>query len=204
MARCACVAPCPPDALPVGGLTLYGAECWQIPGVSDGHCGVVIAKEGARLCRRPAAAASSAMCRQRNATLLRLVFDTAALLVRVPGYSRRIGEFRFFRCFLNLSGVESSHATPVEHGLEILLTRGGKVQMKKYPLLLAAALAGLFLSGCASIVDGRPKIVTVLSNPPGAKVIVADARGNKLSENTTPASISLHAAMAISSRQNTN
>jgi len=63
--------------------------------------------------------------------------------------------------------------------------------MKKYPLLSAAALAGLLLSGCASIVDGRPKTVTVISNPPGAKLIVADARGNKLSENTTPASISL-------------
>jgi hypothetical protein len=63
--------------------------------------------------------------------------------------------------------------------------------MKIYPLVLATALAALLLSGCASIVDGRPKVVTITSDPPGAKVTVADNRGHTISENTTPASISL-------------
>lgn len=63
--------------------------------------------------------------------------------------------------------------------------------MKKYSLIWACALAGLFLSGCASIVDGGPKTVTITSNPPGAKLTVADGQGNKISENTAPASISL-------------
>ena len=63
--------------------------------------------------------------------------------------------------------------------------------MNKYPIVLASALAALLLCGCASIVDGGPKTITVTSNPTGAKLIVAEEDGHTVSEKTTPASITL-------------
>ena len=63
--------------------------------------------------------------------------------------------------------------------------------MRKNPFILAGALACLLLSGCASIVDGRPKTLTITSDPAGAKLTVTDVKGQKISENTTPTNISL-------------
>jgi hypothetical protein len=66
-----------------------------------------------------------------------------------------------------------------------------KLIVKTYPVILAGTLACALLSGCASIMDGGPKTVTITSEPPGAKLTVADANGQTVSESTTPASISL-------------
>ena len=64
--------------------------------------------------------------------------------------------------------------------------------MKKHPIILAGTLACILLSGCASIVDGRPnKTVTITSAPPGAKITITDKKGKTVAENTTPASVTL-------------
>jgi hypothetical protein len=57
--------------------------------------------------------------------------------------------------------------------------------------ILAAAAACVLLSGCASMVDGKPKTVTITSDPPGAKITIADKSGKTVVENTTPATVSL-------------
>jgi len=41
-------------------------------------------------------------------------------------------------------------------------------------------------SGCASIVDGRPKKINLNSTPPGAKVTVTDSGGQAVVTATTP------------------
>ena len=57
---------------------------------------------------------------------------------------------------------------------------------------LAFIAASLLVTGCASIVDGGPKTVTIRSDPPGAKVTIYDRRGREVLENTTPATVDLN------------
>jgi hypothetical protein len=49
----------------------------------------------------------------------------------------------------------------------------------------------LFLTGCASILDGGPKTVQINSNPEGAKVTISNREGKEICVQTTPATISL-------------
>jgi hypothetical protein len=63
--------------------------------------------------------------------------------------------------------------------------------MKKYIIILTLVVASVFISGCASIVDGRPKLVKINSNPPGAKLTIFDKDGNQVQTLTTPASVRL-------------
>ncbi len=61
--------------------------------------------------------------------------------------------------------------------------------MKKL-LLLAVSLS--LLSGCASIVSGRPELVTFNSDPPDAKIIVCNERtGQCITTGQTPYAIPL-------------
>jgi hypothetical protein len=61
----------------------------------------------------------------------------------------------------------------------------------KIKALLFLAIAPLFFTGCASIIDGGPKTVQINSNPLGAKVMIFDKTGKEVSEITTPANVVL-------------
>jgi len=63
--------------------------------------------------------------------------------------------------------------------------------MRKIIITSALAAACVLISGCASIVDGGAKTVRINSDPPGAKISVFDKNGNAITNQTTPASISL-------------
>jgi hypothetical protein len=56
---------------------------------------------------------------------------------------------------------------------------------------LLAAIAVFWLTGCASIVDGRDKRVKLNSYPPGAKVTVTDKSGKVVAMQQTPGEIRL-------------
>lgn len=59
-----------------------------------------------------------------------------------------------------------------------------------YRHLLSGAIL-LWLSGCASIIDGGPKQVTVRSQPSGVMVTVFDMKGERILVQQTPAVLSL-------------
>lgn len=55
--------------------------------------------------------------------------------------------------------------------------------------LLSLAIIPLLFTGCASIVDGGPKVVHLNSNPEGAKVTIYDKHDQAVAVQMTPASI---------------
>jgi len=61
----------------------------------------------------------------------------------------------------------------------------------KSKFILFFSLLPILFTGCASIVDGGPKLVQINSNPLGAKVTVFDKTGKEISVLTTPASVAL-------------
>jgi hypothetical protein len=61
----------------------------------------------------------------------------------------------------------------------------------KITSLIVILTAPLLLTGCASILDGGPKIVQISSNPPGAKVSIYDKTGKEIDSQNTPASVAL-------------
>ena len=63
--------------------------------------------------------------------------------------------------------------------------------MKK-TLINAGIIAVLIInSGCASIMDGGEKSVSIKTNPTGAKVTIVDPKGETVFSQTTPAIVSL-------------
>lgn len=52
-------------------------------------------------------------------------------------------------------------------------------------------LAVIFLSGCASIIEGSSQDLRVTSDPDGATVVIARANGSEVFRGTTPATASL-------------
>jgi hypothetical protein len=63
--------------------------------------------------------------------------------------------------------------------------------MKSKLLLSYVALVLLICSGCASIINGDKKKVTINSNPPGAKVTLFDDDGKSIITTNTPAVVKL-------------
>ncbi|MGN6555436.1 MAG: hypothetical protein ACTHLW_17155 [Verrucomicrobiota bacterium] len=62
-------------------------------------------------------------------------------------------------------------------------------------LRIVALLAiPLLITGCASIVDGGPKVIKANTNPEGAKLTVFNKAGKEVASQTTPAQISLERA----------
>jgi len=57
--------------------------------------------------------------------------------------------------------------------------------------IVALLIIPLFFTGCASIIDGGPKVVQINTNPEGAKLTVFNKAGKEISVNTTPATIAL-------------
>ena len=58
----------------------------------------------------------------------------------------------------------------------------------------AAAVLGLFLIGCASIVSRSMYPVTFDSNPTGATIVITDKTGNRMFEGRTPTTLTLSAS----------
>lgn len=57
---------------------------------------------------------------------------------------------------------------------------------------LAASVAALVLSGCASIISGGTQPVTIKSVPDGATVTVTNRAGEKIHNGTTPLTVTLN------------
>lgn len=60
--------------------------------------------------------------------------------------------------------------------------------MQAYPPFKSAValIAAISMTGCASIMSGPRKNITINSNPPGAHVRVADKAGREVASLTTP------------------
>ena len=63
--------------------------------------------------------------------------------------------------------------------------------MKRLIFILAAVSTVLLASGCASVVDGRSKTVRINSQPVGAKFTIYNQDGETVTNEITPASVSL-------------
>jgi hypothetical protein len=63
--------------------------------------------------------------------------------------------------------------------------------MKTSTMVASLLTVPLFLTGCASIVDGGPKTVQINSNPEGAKVTISNKEGKEIFVQTTPTKVSL-------------
>lgn len=74
-----------------------------------------------------------------------------------------------------------------------LLAQAG--QIAKHTITAALIVA---LTGCASIIDGGPKNVSVKSDPSGARVRVYDKKGVEVASQETPAILSLKRGGAYS------
>ncbi|MFM8359382.1 MAG: hypothetical protein ACKOET_12605 [Verrucomicrobiota bacterium] len=61
----------------------------------------------------------------------------------------------------------------------------------RLPNALALGTAIFLGTGCASIVDGRPKKISLQSEPTGATVKVLDAKGVEVASGTTPTTFRL-------------
>ncbi len=59
--------------------------------------------------------------------------------------------------------------------------------------ILKSLLVGplLLLTGCASIVGDKTKLITVNSQPPGSTVLITDESGNAVFKGTTPTTVAL-------------
>ena len=60
--------------------------------------------------------------------------------------------------------------------------------MKTHPIInqIIAFSAAISMSGCASVMSGTYKNVSIESNPPGAHVSVADKKGREVASLNTP------------------
>jgi hypothetical protein len=63
--------------------------------------------------------------------------------------------------------------------------------MKKLTFASTLAVICILISGCASIVDGRPKAVEINSDPSGAKFTIYNKAGHQVDSETTPAKVRL-------------
>jgi len=63
--------------------------------------------------------------------------------------------------------------------------------MKQIITTTALAAICIFVSGCASIVNGGARTVRINSDPPGAKITVFDKSGQTITNLITPASLRL-------------
>jgi hypothetical protein len=63
--------------------------------------------------------------------------------------------------------------------------------MKTKITFAALLMIPLLFTGCASIMDGGAKPVTVDSNPEGAKVTISNQNGDQVGVQTTPATVTL-------------
>jgi hypothetical protein len=59
-------------------------------------------------------------------------------------------------------------------------------QVSVATMLAAAGITAIALTGCATIVHGGPRAVSVASTPPGAKVSIYDRSNTLVMTNTTP------------------
>jgi hypothetical protein len=60
----------------------------------------------------------------------------------------------------------------------------------------------LLLSGCASIMDGGPKVVQANTKPEGAKLTIFNKSGTEVVTQTTPARVSLERSSGFAGEEN--
>jgi hypothetical protein len=65
------------------------------------------------------------------------------------------------------------------------------MNLKKISITLLFAAIGLFGGGCASIVHGGNRLVTIATDPAGAKATISKESGDVVSVTTTPCTVSL-------------
>ena len=72
-----------------------------------------------------------------------------------------------------------------------LISSSDLIAEMKGKLFSFLLIAPLFLTGCASIIDGGPETVQINSNPEGAKVTIFNKLGKEVTVQTTPTMITL-------------
>ena len=112
-------------------------------------------------------------------------------LRRVPyaAFSRRRSVANAF-----LTGVKIKALTNPKEAYKHVRRKHYPSLIMKMKILACVLAAPLFVTGCASIVDGGDKSVQINSNPEGAKVTVFDKTGREVESQTTPTRMSLSRA----------